>query len=123
MFLQTTFLAMVQKCGGAWLALDALDECVSRGELLSWLGNLRNTEINLHLIAASRPEYDVRDTMELIYDDENQRVAIRGELLEADIRSYVHATIREQKGFGRWKGRSDIQEEIETSLVSKANRM
>ncbi|KAI0123245.1 hypothetical protein BJ170DRAFT_587263, partial [Xylariales sp. AK1849] len=100
----------------------ALDECTVRDELLSWLRNTCTGEQNIHLLVTSRPEGDIRSACE-DFSHEDERILIPDDLVEADIRSYVHAQIREDKNFEIWNTRPDIQDEMETILVSKANGM
>ncbi|KAI1861538.1 hypothetical protein JX265_009505 [Neoarthrinium moseri] len=120
--LQETFAKMVQESGEVWVVLDALDECTVRDKLLFWLENVRTGKQNVHLLATSRPERDIRSAIEK-FSYEEERIPIQDDLIEADIRSYVHAQIREDKSFEIWNTRPDIQAEMETSLVSKANGM
>ncbi|KAI1856341.1 uncharacterized protein JN550_013827 [Neoarthrinium moseri] len=53
----------------------------------------------------------------------DQIIAIRNDLLEADIRNYVQDRVREHEGLSRWRGHKEIQDKIEASLLEKANGM
>ncbi|KAI1842958.1 hypothetical protein JX266_010811 [Neoarthrinium moseri] len=120
--LQAILVKMIQQSGEVWIILDALDECTSREELLRWLRGIRTEEVNFHILTTSRPERDITSAIEQFSSDEEQ-IAIQSDLITADIRSYVHAHIREHEDFQIWKTRPDIQEEIESNLVKKADGM
>ncbi|KAF7534098.1 hypothetical protein G7054_g6514 [Neopestalotiopsis clavispora] len=120
--LQETFTNMVRESGEVWVVLDALDECTVRNELLSWLKDVRTGEQNVHLLVTCRPERDIRSAIK-DFSHEDERIPIQDDLIEADTRSYVYAQTREDKNFEKWNTRPDIQDEMETSLVSKANGM
>lgn len=120
--LEATLFKIIQKVGEMFIVLDALDECESREGLLRWLRGLRDNDINVHVLATSRPEIDIRAEFEELCRDK-ESVVVHDGLVDADIRSYVHAQVKSQKTFQLWENRPDIQEEIENSLVSKANGM
>ncbi|ETS82683.1 hypothetical protein PFICI_04559 [Pestalotiopsis fici W106-1] len=120
--IQETF-AKIVKSGETWLVLDALDECKVRDDLLLWLGDLRSDEMNLHVVATSRPEQDIQTSMKQICRSEKEKIAIHEDLLKADIQNYVHAIIKEHEDFRVWRSLPNIQEEIEISLVSKSHGM
>ncbi|KAI1870317.1 uncharacterized protein JN550_005245 [Neoarthrinium moseri] len=120
--LQATLVKMIQQSGEVWIILDALDECTSREELLRWLRGIRTEQVNFHILATSRPERDITSAIEQFSSDEEQ-IAIQNDLITADIRSYVHKHIREHEDFQLWKTRPDIQEEIESNLVERADGM
>jgi hypothetical protein len=40
-----------------------------------------------------------------------------------DIRTYVHKRLRTDQKLKRWQNRSEVQQEIETVLMSKADGM
>ncbi|KAH6658355.1 hypothetical protein BKA67DRAFT_512547, partial [Truncatella angustata] len=124
-FLYKIFTSMIRELGEAWIVLDALDECTLRSELLSWMRDLAqksHPETIVHLLVTSRPEQDIKAAIERHANNE-QMIAIRSDLLEADIQNYVSARVREHDGLRRWQGRPCIQDKIEASLVEKANGM
>ncbi|KAH6646793.1 hypothetical protein BKA67DRAFT_611497, partial [Truncatella angustata] len=123
--LQKAFTNMIHELREVWIVLDALDECTPRIELLSWMQDLAQNYqplSNVHILITSRPEQDIKSAIERHADNE-QMIAIRDDLLEADIRNYVQARVREHEGLKRWQGRSDIQDRIEASLLDKADGM
>lgn len=67
--LQSTFEKMLKAAGEVWIVLDSLDKCVFREdgahpELLAWLSSLHSCLLNVHLLVTSRPEKDIRLTIE-----------------------------------------------------------
>jgi hypothetical protein len=50
-------------------------------------------------------------------------VPIQSDLIESDIRSYVHARVRTSKKLDRWRSRLDVLGEIERILMEKAQGM
>ena len=74
------------------------------------------------LLMTSRPEQDIKSGLsEFVYDDNT--VLIQSDLITNDIRAYVRKRVREDEGFKRWQDRSDVQDEIETRLMEKADGM
>lgn len=123
--LQKTFSNMSDEIGEIWIVLDALDECTSRTELLSWLRDLAQNsqpQTNIHLLVTSRSEEDIKSSIKR-YADNGHIIAIRNDLLEADIRNYVQVRVREHEGLSRWREKPDIQDKIEASLLEKADGM
>lgn len=119
---------MIQQVDEVWIILDALDECrTRRGNategLLSWIRDLLSSEHgNIHLIVTSRPEEDLESEIsEWAYNDD--LVPIQGDPITADIRAYVRTRIREDKGLKRWRSRPEVQDDIETRLMEKADGM
>ena len=48
---------------------------------------------------------------------------MQSHLVKDDITAYVQARVRNGEELRRWRGRPDVQEEIEETLASKANGM
>lgn len=123
--LQRAFTEMVCELKRVWIVLDALDECTLRGELLAWLRSVNqdlSVQVKIHLLVTSRPEQDIESAIKR-YASHEQIIAIRDDLLKADIRNYVQARVREHEGLSRWHGNREIQDNIEASLLEKANGM
>lgn len=121
------FFQMIAQTKEVYIILDALDECVTRKGpegLLSWIQRLlRWKEKNVHLLVTSRPEHDiVLELRNLTQGDENM-VNLKSDLINNDIRSYIHNRVREDNGLTRWKSRPDVLDEVEMRLMEKANGM
>ncbi|KAK1838141.1 pfs domain-containing protein [Colletotrichum chrysophilum] len=124
--LSTTFEAMVQQIGEVWVVLDALDECQTRTGprnegLLHWIETiLHSPQLNIHLLVTSRPEHDIKSALEPFV---HNQIVLQSNLVTEDIRAYVHGTVRNYEGFKRWRSDEEIQNEIESHLMEKANGM
>ncbi|KAF3254019.1 hypothetical protein TWF192_003533 [Orbilia oligospora] len=135
-----TFSRMVGQAKEVWLVLDALDECGTRGGsstegLLSWMNEILNSEQwNVHLLTTSRPENDIKSEVENFICINNRiakdalgpqdhTIAIQSSLVSHDINAYIRTRVREESGLKRWRSHPEIQSEIETCLMEKANGM
>ncbi|KAM7186285.1 hypothetical protein V8F33_011881 [Rhypophila sp. PSN 637] len=121
--LHKVFLSMLQQAGEIWIVLDALDECSTRDSgtdgLLPWLKHLRMSDLDIHILATSRPEIHIKSAVEGWARDE-ELIPLRGQAVTNDIKSYVQARTKQMQ---RWKDRQDIQQEVETALTEKAHGM
>jgi hypothetical protein len=126
-----TFETMVEQAGEVWVVLDALDECPiqkssetisGREDLIRWVQSLGESKMNIHILVTSRPEYDIKSNITTWARSEDT-IAIQSSLIEEDIRDYVHTIVGEDKGLDRWKSRPEVQQEIETALLEKADGM
>ncbi|OCK96816.1 uncharacterized protein K441DRAFT_656827 [Cenococcum geophilum 1.58] len=121
-------LQIIEQVKEVWVVLDALDECYTRKGppiegLLSWIRNLLNLEQrNIHLLVTSRPEQDIKLGLSDLAHNEDV-VPIQGDLISDDIRAYIHTRVREGDDLKRWRPYPDVQDEIETQLMQKANGM
>jgi len=119
---------MIEQVKEVWLVLDALDECHTRKGpstegLLSWIKDILDSEQrNVHLLITSRPEPDIEfGIRKFAYN--NDIVPIQSSLISDDIRAYVRARVREENGLERWRSQLEVQNEIETELMKKADGM
>ncbi|KAK6536091.1 hypothetical protein TWF281_000337 [Arthrobotrys megalospora] len=127
--LREVFLRMVEQIKDVWLVLDALDECSTRSGsategLLSWISEVLNSgQINVHLLATSRPESDIESKVMGLTQIENI-IPIQSSRITDDISTYIRARVRdEDSGLKRWRSHPEVQSEIETCLIKKANGM
>lgn len=106
-----------------FIILDALDECKERPELLADIERLVSWEdTDLRILATSRREKDIVDSILPLTKDEN-RICIQSALVNADIRAYVHDQLQTNKKLQRWQNKLEVQMEIEDTLMKKANGM
>ena len=123
------FLQMVDLAKEVNVVLDALDECQTRKGShfegpLSWIECLRQSgQSNVRLLVTSWLEHDIETVLRKIADSDEDIVPIQGDLINDDIRSYVHTRVRQGNGLKRWSSRPEVLEEIETQLMEKANGM
>jgi hypothetical protein len=122
-------LQMIDHAKEVWIVLDALDECSTRKGLpteglLSWINSLLHLEQrNVHLLVTSRPEHDIKSVLSELAHKKGDIVPIQSDLINDDIRSYVHTEVREGERLKRWRLKPNILVEIETQLMEKANGM
>ncbi|OAL49338.1 hypothetical protein IQ07DRAFT_51103 [Pyrenochaeta sp. DS3sAY3a] len=121
-------LQQIEQVKEVWIILDALDECRTRKGppiegLLSWIREvLYSEQRNVHLLVTSRLEQDIESrVMEFARND--GIVPIQSSAITDDIRAYVQARVREDNPLKRWRNRPNVQEEIETRLMEKADGM
>jgi Cdc6-like AAA superfamily ATPase len=123
------FLQMVNQANDVYVVLDALDECKTRKGspsegILLWLKTLvQLDQRNVHLLVTSRPEHDIKTVLSTVAKSGDNIIPIQSDLVNDDIRSYVHTRVREDNGLKRWRSRQEVFEEIETQLMEKANGM
>jgi Cdc6-like AAA superfamily ATPase len=121
-------LHMIDQVKEVWIVLDALDECCTRnGEptegLLSWIRDLLSSEQrNVHLLATSRPEQDIKSIVS-DFAHADDMIHIQSDLVTNDIRMYVHTRVRQQEGLKRWRSQPKVQDEIETRLMERVDGM
>jgi hypothetical protein len=122
--LYTSFLDMILQVGEVWIVLDALDECRTRTEgLLSWIKDVVSSKVtNASLLVTSRQEQDIELAISEWAHDKDL-IPIQSGLVTDDIRAYVRTRVREDASLKRWRSKPDIQEEIETKLMEKADGM
>lgn len=122
-----TFQHMLLQAGDVFVVLDALDECPTRqqypdGRLLDWIsGQLKFAE-NVHILTTSRPEQDIQSSITKWARD-SDIVSLQQGLIDEDIHQYIQTRVRTDKGLSRWQQQPEIQEEIITALMGKADGM
>jgi Cdc6-like AAA superfamily ATPase len=120
---------MIEQAGDIWIVLDALDECRTRAGsetqgLLKWIAAFFNSnKRNVHLLVTSRPEPDISSGLSEIAPEWEAVVPIQSDLVKDDVETYVRAKVRYGDGLKRWRYRPDVQDKIESCLITKANGM
>ena len=113
---------MMQRPKKLQIILDALDECVTRSELLKWMKTLPELA-SVHLIATSRWEEELESGLSGWIHKENT-VPIDRDLVNADIRSYIKARLEVGEEFQkRWAPTPAVLEELEAELGGMAGGM
>ncbi|KAI3572137.1 hypothetical protein IWW34DRAFT_824444 [Fusarium oxysporum f. sp. albedinis] len=87
---------MIQTSGKVFIIIDALDECTAREDLLQWLKHLASRKAQL--IVTGRPEADFQREIPRLFDERN-RVLLDKKAVNADIHSYVNATLEQKPDF------------------------
>lgn len=118
-----TFHQLATAFKKTFIVLDALDECNHRSELLASIEELISwDDTDLRVLVTSRKEKDIEDSILPLTKDE-ARVRIQSALVDADICAYVHDQLQTNRKLQRWQRRPEVQMEIETTLMEKANGM
>lgn len=121
--LTTTFQHMMGHAGKIQIAIDALDECTTRRDLLLWMEKLSGFRpTKLYLLATSRREEEIESELKRWLWQDNF-ISIQQDSVNSDIRSYIRKRLREDYKFERWHSNPSVQDEIETELMKKAGGM
>lgn len=118
-----TLRQMLEDFENIYLLIDALDECLERDELMANIEELTSwKERNLHILATSRWEEVIAESIKLLSHKE-ERICIQSTLVNVDIRSYIRGRLRTDRDLKRWQKKPEVQQEIEDSLMGKADGM
>jgi hypothetical protein len=96
-----------------------LDECKEREELLGLLESLISWKIeHLHVLATSRREIDIEETLKPLVTDE---ICIQNRFVNADIHTHICDRLQNDPKLRKWP--TNVQRQIEKSLVDGADGM
>ncbi|EGU74404.1 hypothetical protein FOXB_15094, partial [Fusarium oxysporum f. sp. conglutinans Fo5176] len=112
--------AMIQTAGKVFIIMDALDECTKREELLHWIRGLASS--NSQLLVTGRPEVEFQREIPRLLDERNC-VLLDKQAVNADIYSYVEATLEQKPDFVDKKLSPSILEEIRDKIGNGADGM
>jgi Cdc6-like AAA superfamily ATPase len=124
----STLLDMLYQSGEVYIILDALDECNTRSGprtkgVLSWMVELLSIEQgNVHLLVTSRSVDDIESSLNVWVLPEF-KIPIQGKAVDDDIRTYIHARVKEDLGLKRWCQLPEVQREIEVKIMENSNGM
>lgn len=120
--LMNTLKELVQNFPDAFIILDALDECRERTRLMLTIEEMLEwNSLSLHILATSREEKDIEESLSKFMNNKD-RIRVQSALIEKDIRAYVRSRIRDGHELKKWQ-KPEVQNEIETVLMEKANGM
>ncbi|KAH7268752.1 hypothetical protein B0J15DRAFT_441888 [Fusarium solani] len=111
---------IIQITGKVAVILDALDECTTRKELLSWMRGFASG--NAQIIVTGRPEPDFNREIPSLFDERNC-VLLDKRAINADIRSYVMAALERNPDFVDKKLSQDLLEKIRDKVGDGADGM
>ncbi|KAI9765534.1 MAG: hypothetical protein M1840_007360 [Geoglossum simile] len=118
-----TLRQMIREFTEVFIILDALDECKERQELLEDIGKIAEWKAGkLHILATSRREKDIEEQIEPQANQE-ENICIQSALVNDDIRAYIHERLQTDRKLRRWQSRPEVQQEIEGTLMDKADGM
>jgi ankyrin repeat protein len=102
-----------------FIILDTLDECKEREALLKLLENSTDWNVeNLHILATSRRERDIEDTLAPLATDQ---ICIQSALVNADIHVHLCDRLQNDPKLNKWP--ANVQREIEKTLMDGAHGM
>lgn len=105
--------------GKTFIILDALDECKEREELLLLLEHLTLWGAgNLHVLATSRRERDIEESLKPLVTSE---ICLQSALVNVDIDTHISQRLQNDPKLKRWPAR--IREEIKDALMEGAQGM
>lgn len=114
---------MLEDFENTYLVIDALDECLERNELMANIEELTSwKERNVHILATSRWEEIIAESIKPLSHRE-ERICIQSRLMNIDIRSYIRGRLRIDRNLKRWQTKPEVQQEIEDTLMGKADGM
>ncbi|KAI4735291.1 Pfs, NACHT and ankyrin domain protein [Aureobasidium sp. EXF-12298] len=116
-------LVMLSKVTEVSIVLDALDESITRNDVLAWLRDvLEATSFTCRILVTARREQDIESALQRWMRPEDS-LSIQQDDVHEDIKAYVGHTVRSSEELVRWRERPDVQDEIETELVERADGM
>ena len=119
----TTLLQMANYVQKVLVVIDALDECKTRRCTLLWMKKLASSgHEGIQLLVTSRKEEDIEFELKGWLHHENV-VSIQKDVVDRDIRVYVHDRVRNGLEFERWYSNPSVQDEIEAGLMTKSGGM
>lgn len=103
------------------IVLDALDECSTRRDLLDWIRDIHDLS-NVYLLVTSRPELEIKAEIQSLAPKAHI-MPLQNELVYTDIYHFVNSTVYNDIGLSRWRDRPEVQWEIKSALINKADGM
>jgi hypothetical protein len=102
-----------------YIILDALDECTDREDLLTFICDLTDSEVNgLRVMATSRRERDIEEQLREAAD---YNINIQSAVVDEDIRIYIRDRLATDNKLKKLP--QSIHEEIISVMMKKANGM
>ena len=115
--LEEVFLALLQDMPSVTIVLDALDECLSRDNMLSLFQRLpTSTKCRVRILVSSRQEGDIEEAFA-----NYAQYSLRVHAVDKDIDSYVSSAIAKSKRLQRLP--YELQNEVKTILRYRAHGM
>ncbi|KAL1614633.1 hypothetical protein SLS54_009603, partial [Diplodia seriata] len=119
--LSEVFNSMTSHFKHTMIILDGLDEVErqNRPDVLRWIRNVVSGAVtsDIRIFVSSRDEHDIETRL----GDLHLVVQLLPEMIQADVKEYVHKQIHDEESkLRRWRQRPDVQLEIEKTLTSKA---
>lgn len=117
--LRAALTSVIELFPQVYLALDALDECTEREELMEFLDELLSSNIRgLHLLSTSRQEGDIEIGF---CDHQPVKVGLEEEQVNGDIKLHIRSKLTRDLRLKRLA--EPIKAEIEVALLDGAKGM
>jgi hypothetical protein len=121
--LRDVLLVMLSKVTKVNIVLDALDESSTRNDVLAWLRDvLEAKSCTCRILVTARREEDIESALQCWIRPEDG-IGIQQDGVNEDIKSYVIYRVRNSEELKRWHKVPEVQDEIETELVNRADGM
>ena len=116
--LMSTLRTIISSFQAVYIVFDALDECPERSRFLAAIQGIQDWELGtLHLLATSRKERDIEETLSGLISHE---VPMDEKLIDGDIRVHVSRTLEDTK----FRMFSSVEKEtVMTTLMEGAHGM
>lgn len=104
-----------------FVVLDALDECHTRKELITWLDDCSSQDLtSMSFIATSRPEVEFESSLTGWRKENISSNAAKS--INDDIKSFIEAKLCGEQ-FQRWASTPEMRQKIEAEVLKKASTM
>ncbi|KAI4727064.1 Pfs, NACHT and ankyrin domain protein [Aureobasidium sp. EXF-10728] len=121
--LSAVLLTMLSKVNNVSIVLDALDESVTRNEVLVWVRSVLEIDSSAcRILVTARREEDIESALRHWTRPEDM-MDIGASDIDEDIKAYVSHTVHNSDELVRWRTRPDVQEEMILELTKKADGM
>ena len=105
------------------IILDALDECSEREELFRIINEIQTWKPQRFcLLVTSRRLPDIEEALAPLTSSQD-RICIQSKVVDADILAYINERLQNDQGLSRWRNKPQVQEEIRSVLMKKADGM
>ncbi|KAF5644568.1 multiple ankyrin repeats single kh domain protein [Fusarium sp. NRRL 52700] len=118
--LEACIKSMISTVNRVFILIDGLDECKSRGSLLSWIG--RFTVENVQFLLTARPEDDIQLQVFRCFGEENC-LRLDKAAVDGDIKSYVSFVLDTNPTFMEKGLSEELRNEILTKVGDGADGM
>ncbi|KZP13290.1 hypothetical protein FIBSPDRAFT_753631, partial [Athelia psychrophila] len=117
--LEATLLRILDSFTDAYIAIDSLDECSERSEVIQWIQSIASKASGkLHMVMSSRPESEIMQGLREL--SQLEEICIYGHHMESDIRSYLNTRLS-QRDAAKWTHAQ--KEMIKETLTDGADGM
>ncbi|KZP10818.1 ankyrin, partial [Athelia psychrophila] len=98
--LEATFLRILDSFNDVYIAIDSLDECSERPEVILWIQSMASKASGkLHMVMSSRPESEIMQGLREL--SQLKEICISGHQTEPDIRSFLNTRLS-QRDAAKW---------------------